>query len=147
MERLARRYQNVSITNTRQRFKYDSLIASLCVHKQKWNRTNRLIEEGKYQRDRFRMALNSGEAKLPQPATEAPDTAPASDQIERIYQDLIAARKQCNLPTDHVCKEKIALAIESQKPAIMQRYRCNDVDFVVVIEEGKPRLKARPRNS
>jgi hypothetical protein len=29
----------------------------------------------------------------------------------------------------------------------MEKYRCSDVNFVVVVENGKPRLKARPKNS
>ena len=72
VERAVRRYQNVNIPNTSQRFKYDSLVSTLSVHKQKWVRTNRLIEEGKYQRDRFRMSLHQKE--------KAVEPAPRSDQ-------------------------------------------------------------------
>jgi len=43
--------------------------------------------------------------------------------------------------------EKIAAAIERQKPAILEKYRCRDVEFAVIIEGGKPRLKARPKNA
>jgi hypothetical protein len=38
----------------------------------------------------------------------------------------------------------IAEAIEKQRPLIMERYNCRDVEFRVVIEEGKPKIKARP---
>ncbi|QWV93560.1 hypothetical protein KP004_20775 [Geomonas oryzisoli] len=145
VERAVRRYQNVSIPNTSQRFKYDSLVATLSVHKQKWTRTNRLIEEGKFQRDRFRMSLHQAQKaqdKKPQPAAASHET-----QIDSVFQQYVNARLACNLPVDNITKEKVAEAINRQKPALMQKYGCRDVDFVVVIEGGKPSLKARPKTS
>lgn len=142
VDRQVRRYQNVSIPNTSQRFKYESLVASLAVHKQKWTRTNRLIEEGKFQRDRFRMSLHQSEK-----ARVAKEPPRQDNQLEDVYQQYVSARQACNLPVENVTREKIAEAINRQKPALMEKYRCKDVDFVVVIEGGKPALKARPRNS
>ncbi|HBG04112.1 MAG: hypothetical protein A2075_16765 [Geobacteraceae bacterium GWC2_58_44] len=145
VERLVMRYRNVGIPNTMQRFKYDSLAAALSVHKQKWTRINRLMEEGKYERDRFKMSLRRPDAARERGA-EAPP--PASElQLDRIYQEYRNARVSCNLPVENLSREKIAQAIERQKPAIMEKYRCSDVSFVVVIEDGKPRLKARPKSS
>jgi len=141
---LARRYQNVSITNTMLRFKYDSLVGSLSVHRQKWTRINRLIEDGKYERDRFKMELHRGEKGKERSTPPAPGASEL--QLERIYQEYRKARLACNLPVENVSREKIAQAIDRQKPAILEKYRCSDVDFVVVVENGTPRLKARPKN-
>ncbi|ACH37123.1 hypothetical protein Gbem_0092 [Citrifermentans bemidjiense Bem] len=147
VERAVRRYQNVSIPNTSQRFKYESLVSTLSVHKQKWTRTNRLIEEGKFQRDRFRMSLHQKDTPK-EPTVAAPTTKSTNDsQLENVYQQYIDARRACNLPVENVTREKVAEAISRQKPALMEKYRCKDVDFVVVIEGGKPSLKARPKNS
>ena len=144
VERCARRYQNVAITNSMYKFKYNSLVATLCVHRQKWNRTNRLIEEGRYNRDRFKMSLHqrNGAERPKSDAAAAPEP-----HLERIYRDFLAARQACNLPLENLSREKIAAAIERQKPAIMEKYRCKEVEFAVVIEGGQPRLKARPKNS
>jgi hypothetical protein len=140
VERLARRYQSVSITNTKQRFKYDSLVAALSVHRQKWTRITRLIEEGKYERERFRSSQSAGKrGTKPEPTKH--------DDMERIYQQYVTARKACNLPVEQVTREKIADAIERQRPTIAEKYRCQRIEFVVVIEDGKPRLKARPKLS
>lgn len=146
VERAVRRYQNVSIPNTSHRFKYESLVSTLSVHKQKWARTNRLIEEGKFQRDRFRMSLH--QAERAEKADKRNVTAPPQDaQIENVYQQYVSARRACNLPVENVTREKLAEAINRQKPALMEKYRCRDVEFVVVIEGGKPSLKARPKNA
>ncbi|TGU74475.1 hypothetical protein E4633_03155 [Geomonas terrae] len=146
VERAVRRYQNVSIPNTSHRFKYESLVSTLSVHKQKWARTNRLIEEGKFQRDRFRMSLHQAE-RAEKAEKKSTTAAPPQDaQIENIYQQYVNARRACNLPVESVTREKLAEAINRQKPALMEKYRCRDVEFVVVIEGGKPSLKARPKN-
>jgi len=144
VQRLAARYRNVSIANTMQRFRYDSLVASLSVHSQKWARINRLIEEGRYDRDRFKLSLR----EKSRPAVQAPLVAAGPDsETERIFQQYCAARKSCNLPVENVTREAIASAIARQKPAIMEKYHCSDVEFVVVVENGKPSLKARPKSS
>ncbi|MBU5612021.1 MXAN_5187 C-terminal domain-containing protein [Geomonas azotofigens] len=146
VERAVRRYQNVSIPNTSQRFKYDSLVATLSVHKQKWTRTNRLIEEGKFQRDRFRMSLHQAQQADKGSKAKTPPAAQDS-QIDSVFKQYVNARLACNLPVENVTKEKVAEAINRQKPVLMQKYGCRDVDFVVVIEGGKPTLKARPKTT
>jgi hypothetical protein len=145
VERLAKRYQNVSIPNTMQRFKYDSLVASLSVHRQKWTRINRLIEEGKYERDRFKMSLHQQPA--PKELRSAP-AAPAPDpQLERVFQEYCSARLACNLPIGNVSREKIAQVIEQKMPTLQEKYGCSEVELFVVVEQGKPHLKARQKKS
>ena len=140
VERGARLYQNTSISNTMLRFKYNSLVAALNVQKQKWSRINRLIEEGKYHRERFKMAIHQ-EKPISAPAKELPEES----YLERLYQEYLSARRACNLPVHGVSREKIASAIERQRPAIVNAHRFCEVEYVVVIEEGKPRIKARPK--
>ena len=144
VERCARRYQTATIANSMLKFKFNSLVATLSVHRQKWTRINRLIEEGKYNRDRYKMSLHKKNAgERPTPAAPGAPTTP----LERIYRDYLAAREACNLPNENFSRDKIADAIARQKPALLEKYRCSDVEFAVVIEGGKPRLKARPKNS
>ncbi|MBJ6724717.1 MXAN_5187 C-terminal domain-containing protein [Geomesophilobacter sediminis] len=140
VERQVRQYQNVTISNTMLKFKYQSLAASLSTQKQKWTRITRLIEEGKYSRDRFRMERRQDEPRRPASPQEA-----AENQLERIYQQYLEARRSCNLPVKNVSREKIAAAIAQQRPAIADRYRCRNIDYSVVIEDGKPRIKAHPK--
>lgn len=140
VERLSRKYANVKIVNTMLKFKYNSLVARYSSYRQHWNRILRLMEEGKYSRDRFRMAMHQN---LDTPAAPADKPAPR-DETDTIYQQFIEARKTCNLPTETITKEMVIAAIERQKPAIIAKYGCGQVDFKVVIENGVPKIKARP---
>ncbi|KAF0221359.1 MAG: hypothetical protein FD174_497 [Geobacteraceae bacterium] len=142
VEKSARKYTNVNIVNTMLKFKYNSVVARFNSYKQYWTRINRLIEDGKYSRERFKMDMHrmKGHAKPPE------RESPVNPDIEKIYQQYMEARKACRLPVDNITPEMIATTLERQKPAIVNKYRCDKIEFKVVIEEGIPKIKARPKN-
>ena len=141
VEMHARKYANASIVNTMLKFRFNSLVASFSTHKQKWIRINRLIEEGKYSRDRFKMAMHQGKA----PASHSVNEGRVDLEVERVYQQYLEARKACNLSVKNITPEMIASAIAKQKPAIISKYNCDKVEFRVVVEEGTPKIKVRPQ--
>jgi hypothetical protein len=144
VDRLARKYVSVKIVNTMLNFKYNSLVAKLNSYRQYWNRILRLMEEGRYSRDRFRMAMH----ERPDQACKSV-TSPASprDEADELYRQFVEARRSCNLPVDAITREMVASAIERQKPAITAKYGTDRVEFRIVIENGVPKIKARPRRS
>ena len=76
-----------------------------------------------------------------------PDTAPGLNmEKELLYQQFIEARKACNLPVDNVTREIVSELVEKHKSAVMAKYRCDDVDLSITIENGNPRLKLRPKS-
>ncbi len=75
-----------------------------------------------------------------------PEPAPGiSPEAERVYRDYLAARQACNLKNNHLSPEKIAALIAQQKPLIEKRYGTDRITFAVVIEDGVPKIKARPK--
>ena len=143
VEKAARKYLNVPIVNTMLKFRYNSLVASFRTHSQKWNRINRLIEEGKYSRELFKMGMHQGNPPQEQPVMEKKN----DQEVVTIFQQYVEALKACNLPVKNITPELIAAAIEKQKPNIVSKYNCDRVEFKVIIEEGKPKIKARPKRS
>jgi hypothetical protein len=148
VERLGRKYLSVPIVNTMMKFKYNATLARFNSYKQYWNRINHLIDEGKYSRDRFRMELHTKNRDPDLPAKEVqaqPGEKGVNLEIDTIYQKFIEARKACHLSVGNITHEMIAAAIEKQKPLIISKFKCSAVEFKVVIEEGMPKIKARPR--
>jgi hypothetical protein len=139
VERQARKYATTKISNTMLKFRYNSLVAKFSSYRQYWGRITRLIEEGKYSRDRARMSRH---AVLPPPPE--PVSPPVSPEAERVYRDYLAARQACNLNNSTISPEKIADLIAQQKPLIQKRYGTDRITFAVVIEDGVPKIKARP---
>ena len=148
VESLARKYQGYQIVNTMMKFRYNSAISRLYSYKQYWGRITRLIEDGKYFRDQYKMALHQKEKLEGRSAKEnEPDRTEKinSPEVEAVYHAYLEARRACNLPVNNVRQEMIAAAIEKQKPVIMRKFNCTTVEFKVVIEDGTPKIKACPR--
>jgi hypothetical protein len=124
------------------KFKFNTLVGKFNSYKQYWTRTNRLIEEGKYSRERFKMArhLTEGGAR---PPVEKHERFREND-VEIVFQHYLEARRKCNLPTDNLSRETMFSVIEKQREALKSKHHCADVEFRVVIEDGTPKLKARP---
>jgi hypothetical protein len=145
VERSSRKYQGYQIINTMQKFKYNTIIARLSSYKQYWNRINRLIEEGKYSRDRFKMEMHQKKDGDGAQVREHDHKKSINPELQRLYQQFIDARKACHLSVTSITPEMVVAAIEKQKPAIMSKYHCSKVEYVVVVEKGTPKIKVRPR--
>jgi hypothetical protein len=142
VERFIRRYNTAAIVNTSAKFKFNTLIGKFNSYKQYWTRTIRLIEEGKYSRDRFKMERHL--AERPPSLPQDRGGKPAENDVELVFQHYLEARRKCNLSTDNISRETLFSVIEKQRETLKSKYHCADVEFRVVIENGAPKLKARP---
>ena len=145
VQKIVRRYAATPINNTMYKHRYTMLVARFNTYREHWNRIVKLIEEGRYSRDRFIGDLHRrqggsgtrarGEAVQPQRDNEA----------ERVYQEFREARKTCNLPVDKLSRDMVAATIEKSRPALAARLGTDDLIFRVVVENGKPKIKASSR--
>jgi hypothetical protein len=150
VEQLVRRYTNTPINNTMYKHKFNMLVARFNTYREHWNRTLRLIEDGKYTRDRFIRDLHQRQAAdSPQgtPGSSRGEAAHQSHDIDlyRIYKEFCEARKVCNLPADNFSIDVVAATIKRQKASLVARLGTEDLIFRVVVENGKPKIKASKR--
>jgi hypothetical protein len=141
VDRTARKYIGTTIVNTMVKFKLNSIVARLQSYKQYWYRINREIEEGRYSRDKFRMSIHQ-QGKESSPKKES---RPSDVDFDAVYTQYMEARKACNLVTDGIKPDNLRATLEKQKESIQQKHNCNNIEFRVVIEDGKPKIKARPK--
>lgn len=145
VEKAVRRYTGVPINNTMLKHKFTTLSGRFNTYREHWNRIVRQMEEGKYSRDRFIGDLRQKQrAVVPQAPAAATRPGPDSE-FELVYQEYCAARKSCNLPVDTVSRDQIRAAIEKHKPALKGKLGTDDLTFRVVVEDGKPKIKAGQR--
>lgn len=149
IEKMVRSYANVPINNTMYKHKYTMLVARLNTYREHWNRILRLIEEGKYSRDRFIRDLHLRQ-KDKKPAhheqgLEEQHHPHHDPELDRIFHELREARKSCHMPVDKLSRELVAATIEKSKAALAARLGTDDLVFRVVVEEGKPKIKASLR--
>jgi hypothetical protein len=158
--RLVRQYSGVTLTNTGQAFRMNQITASFSALNAYWSRTVQQIEEGSYSRDRFKLQLKEKQRKEQEPANgarppaaeEAPRVArfkdgaePGGRELQALYQQLLAAKKQTGETVAGLKPESLAAVIKQQIPQIAKRFNAKMVEFRVVVEGGKAKLKATPR--
>lgn len=142
VEKAVRRYTGVPINNTMLKHKFTTLVGRFNTYREHWNRILRLMEEGRYSRDRFISDLHQRQRAAVRPAkAEAAKPGP-DNEVERVYREYCEARKSCNLSVDTISRDQIRAAIEKQKPALKSKLGTDDLTFRVVVEDGKPKIKA-----
>jgi hypothetical protein len=142
VEKAVRRYTGVPINNTMLKHKFTTLVGRFNTYREHWNRILRLMEEGKYSRDRFISDLHQRQRATVPPAKTGTTRSEPDKEIERVYREYCEARKSCNLPVDTVSRDQIRAAIEKHKPALKGKLGTDDLIFRVVVEDGKPKIKA-----
>jgi hypothetical protein len=149
VEKIVRRNSNVPINNTMFKHKFNMLVARLNTYREHWNRILRLIEEGKYSRDRFirDMHLRQKDKKTVhhEEVLEAEHLPHHPTELDRVFNELREARKACHLPVEKLSLELVAATIEKSKAALAARLGSDDLVFRVVVEDGKPKIKASLR--
>jgi len=146
VEMLVRRYANTAINNTMYKHKYTMLTARFNTYREHWNRILRLIEEGKYSRDRFISDMHQRQRSNGKPLPKETVQHPQQDlELERVYNELREARRSCHLSVEKLTREMVAATIEKSKPALAARLGTEDLTFRVVVENGKPKIKASQR--
>ena len=80
----------------------------------------------------------------PKPATAA-GCVPGlgDDKVKALYNAYVAAKRQCKEPTEGITYDSVAATIRGQMPELMKQHK--QVDFKVVIKNGKATLKAVPK--
>ena len=136
------RFSNTRITNTALRFKFNSLNGRYQAFKRQWDSTLRQIEAGTYKRHVFRADLRDREREsAPEPnKTRATAASDAQDgDIFETYRDAMLATGQ---NTSGLTPAKLQKAIAKQEAALKKKLGCERVNFKVVVQGGKVRLKA-----
>ncbi len=145
VQKIVLKWSNSRITNTAQRFKFNSLNGRFQAFKRQWDNILRQIEAGTYKRHVFKADLRDRERGLAPPtpggavaAAKRNDSGDRSDLFET-YRDAMMAT---GANTKGLTPEKLQKAIAKQEAAIKQKFGCDRVDFKVVVTDGKVKLKA-----
>ncbi len=134
---------NQPIQNTALRFKFGSICSRFQAFRRQWDETLRKIEEGTYERHRFKAKLHVrklGEASAPAPAPKPPP-----DDLFESYKD---ARLACGQNVKGLTRDKLEGVLERQRAQLRKKYG-EDANFTfrVAVEKGKVRLKATRQRS
>ena len=145
VQKIVIRWSNTRITNTAQRFKFNSINGRFQAFKRNWDNILRQIDAGTYKRHVFKADLRDRERGIaPEGAGKgraggARNAGGGIDDLFETYRDAMMATGQ---NAKGLTPEKLQKAIDKQEAAIKKKYGCDRVDFKVVVTDGKVKLKA-----
>jgi hypothetical protein len=140
VDKLVTIYSNTPIQNTALRFKFGSICSRYQAFKRQWNDTLRKIEQGTYERHRFKADLHERARQASaQPESVGKEPSAAEPDLFSEYRD---ARLACGQGIQSLSPEKFELLLEKQRAALRERYGDAEFRFRVAVEQGKVKLKA-----
>lgn len=137
------RHSNEPIKNTAHRFRFNSINQRFQAFKRQWDTTLRQIDAGTYKRHVFKADLHDRERGVgvgPEKVAPASGgSAAGSGDLFEAYRD---ARMACGQSVSGLTPKKLQAVIAKQEQAVRQKLGCEKVNFRVVVESGKVKLKA-----
>jgi len=140
VRKIIARLSNGSFKNTGLKFKFSSICSRYQALNRQWQETLRKIEQGTYERHRFKAKLHQHRGADPN-LNRAPTGAQADDP--GIYSAYIEARQACGQDVKNLSPAKLQAVLREQEKSLRARYGGDaDIRFRVVVEDGKAKLKA-----
>ena len=130
--------------NTAERFKFSSLCQRVQTFKRQWAEILRKIEAGTYTRHVFKAKLHStGDAGSGRGA--ARDTG--ADQASDLFACYVEAARSCGQDVSKLTRKQLDSVVARQGAALREKLGCEQIDFHVVVRDGKVKLKAKPQEA
>jgi len=136
------------IRNTALRFRFNSINSRYQAYKRQWDQTLREIDAGTYQRHVFKADLHDRARGVATPKAGravTPDAQSPSGPLDKLFDSYREAARSCGQDVSTLTPEKLARVVEQQRGALQKQLGCADVDFRVVVKDGKVKLKAAAR--
>jgi len=85
-------------------------------------------------------------AEEKEPPASRPPGALSEKQMRALYDAYVEAKKRCHEDVSKLTLQAVAQSVNKQIPEIVSRYNAREVEFKVVIRDGRAVLKAVPRS-
>ena len=135
-----RKFITLHIPQTDLRYRLNGISSRFNSYCGYWDRIQRLIDEGKYERHTSRIQRRTSEGTS-QPEASVNDRS--IDPVDSLYEQLVQAHQSCKMRPPN--RDQVASFLSKQAETIKQRFGDTQVDFVVVTESGKPKIKVRAK--
>lgn len=139
-----RRYRAEWTTNTAIKFRLSALVSKFQAFSRYWNRVMKEIEEGRYHRDLFKADMRVGKVTSPT-SVKAKSITEDDERISDLHKKFMMARLECSQGVEGMTMEKLKASIEKSLPQLQKKYPGKKIEYKVVIEKGKAKLKAIPK--
>jgi hypothetical protein len=155
---LIRKHSDGGRMNFTQRFRYNEMAQRYAIYSDLWRKKMRIREEG-YRRPQDALLSVQGVRSTDEPAPKAHTVygvgAPRSftmecsaaapkEDVERLYNALIAAKKKSGEAVSGDLKS-FSVFVKKKTDEIRKQYACEKVEYSVELHDGQVKLKAKAK--
>jgi len=132
------------IQNTAQRFRFNSVNSRFQTFKRQWDLILRQIDQGTYKKHLFKADLHDRERGVGADASASPKKgkAPGTGNVNELFETYRDALMATGQDVSKISPAKLQAAIRKQETAAKKKLGCERVEFEVVVQDGKVKLKA-----
>ena len=140
VETLVKKLQDSSKMNFGQRFRYTSLAQRYGLFAELWRQRIKTREEG----PRRTAAEVRAERKKPISfRVDWRDPAKEPEKVDQLFTAFVAAKRKCGENVDNLGAEAFKRFVQQKTEQLKREFKCEQVEYVVEVEQGQVKLKAK----
>jgi hypothetical protein len=147
VESVIKKYSDNRSLSFAQRFRFNSIMQKYALFSDLWRQKVKRREEGYEDPHQRRPSVPAAaEKQKPAPGSfkvQWQDPDQEHDKVDKLYQALVAAKKQLGENTDSLNAEGFKRFVKQKTAQLQKDLRCANVEYVVEVENGQVRLKAK----
>jgi hypothetical protein len=142
VETLIKKLGDSSGLNFAQRFRYNTLAQRYALFSELWRQRVKTREEGP-RRTAAEVRAEERERKQPAFRVDWRDPATEPDKVDRLFTAFVEAKRRCGENTDNLASETFKRFVLQKTEQLKRDFRCEQVEYVVEVEGGQVKLKAK----
>jgi hypothetical protein len=157
VETLLKKLQDSSKMNFGQRFRYNTLAQRYGLFSELWRQRLKVREEGprrtaaeiraeqaEQRQHQSREEERKKQQKKPRPfRVDWRDPSSEPEKVEQLFTAFLEAKRRCGESTDNIGPEQFRKFVSQKTEQLKRDFRCDQVEYVVEVEAGQVKLKAK----
>lgn len=143
VESIIKKYGDAGKLSFAQRFRYNSIVQKYAVYNDMWRQRVKNKEEGRDPRQRREAVATAAAGPPPAYKVQWNDPDKETDKVEQLFQKLVEAKKQCGEAADSLPIDSFKRFVKQKTEQLKKDFGCKSVEYVVEVENGQVRLKAK----
>ncbi len=123
-----------------QRFRFTGLAQRYALFNQMWQQRIRSKEEGPR---KTAAELREEQKKAPAFQIQWKDPASEPEKVDKLYEALVAAKRKLGENADSIAQDAFRRFVQNKTDQLKRDFRCQQVEYVVEVEDGQVKLRAK----
>ncbi|MCH8266929.1 MAG: hypothetical protein IH846_05400 [Acidobacteria bacterium] len=140
VENLIKKYADAPKLTYAQRFRYNGLAQRYSVFSDLWRKGLRDREEGPRQTG---SSLRAEQKKHLACRVEWRDPASEPEKVDKLFEALVAAKRKCGENAANISPDDFRRFVQQKTAQLKRDFKCDQVQYVVEVEKGQVKLKAK----